>query len=141
MHANQIGGTGDQSTDIQPIQKLLIVEDEETVRSAIEAGLEVIGGFTVFAATSADEGFDCLKEQKPEVLLLDLVMPVTDGMEFLRRMASDPEISKPDKVVLMTAMENPVPEENLQDFGIDLVLSKPFRLKELASAVGRQSPF
>ncbi len=127
----------ESETDI----KLLIVEDEETVRSAIEAGLEVIGGFRVFAATGAEEGFQFLKDELPEILLLDLVMPVTDGMQFLMKMGSDPEISKPAKVVLMTAMENPVPKENLKDLGIDQVLSKPFRLKELANAVGRKSPF
>lgn len=122
-------------------KKLLIVEDEESVRSAIEAGLEAIGGFEVFSATGAAEGMDFLKGERPEILLLDLVMPVTDGMEFLRLMGSDPECSKPDKVVLMTAMENPVPKANYKDLGIDLVLSKPFRLKDLANAVGKDSPF
>ncbi len=124
-----------------PDTDILIVEDEQTVRSAIEAGLDVIGGFNVFAATDADEGFEYLKEKSPEILLLDLVMPVTDGMEFLRRMGSDPDCPRPGKVVLMTAMENPVPEDRLKDFGIDLILSKPFRLKELASAVGKEPPF
>ena len=56
-------------------------------------------------------------------------------------MGSDPDCPRPGKVVLMTAMENPVPAERLQDFGIDLILSKPFRLKELANAVGKESPF
>lgn len=121
--------------------KILIVEDEETVRTAIEAGLEVIGGFTVYSASGAEEGMNFLKDEPPEILLLDLVMPVTDGMQFLKQMVSDPECSKPEKVVLMTAMENPVPEEHLKDLGIDLILSKPFRLKELANAVGKQSPF
>ncbi len=121
--------------------KVLIVEDEETVRTAIEAGLEVIGGFSVLTATDAEEGLGVLKAEQPEILLLDLVMPVADGMEFLKRMGSDPELQKPGKVVLMTAMENPVPKEHLKDLGIDLVLSKPFRLKELANAVGRESPF
>lgn len=120
---------------------VLIVEDEETVRSAIEAGLEVIGGLEILSATGAEEGLNFLKTESVEVLLLDLVMPVVDGMEFLRRMGTDPDILKPEKVVLMTAMENPVPDKNLKELGIDQVLSKPFRLKELANAVGRESPF
>ena len=120
---------------------ILIVEDEESVRSAIEAGLEVIGGYEVHAAPDADMGMRLLKETSPDILLLDLVMPVVDGLEFLRRMKSDQEIEKPGKVVLMTALENPVPEENFKDLGLDMVLAKPFRLNDLAAAVDAKSPF
>ena len=121
--------------------EVLIVEDEDSVRAAIEAGLDVIGGFKIISATGAEEGLRYLESNSPEILLLDLVMPTVDGMEFLSRLGSSAQYSKPAKVVLMTAMENPVPEGNLKDLGIDLVLSKPFRLTELAEAVGRESPF
>lgn len=121
--------------------KILVVEDEESVRSAIEAGLEVIGGFQATLASDAEDGLRLLKTEHPDVVLLDLVMPVADGMEFLRRMRADPDLSRPGRVVLMTAMENPVPESNLEDLGIDLVLAKPFRLNELAQALGAESPF
>ncbi len=121
--------------------KILVVEDEESVRSAIEAGLEVIGGFQATLASDAEDGLRLLKTEHPDVVLLDLVMPVADGMEFLRRMRADPDLSRPRRVVLMTAMENPVPESNLEDLGIDLVLAKPFRLNELAQALGAESPF
>ncbi len=123
------------------VKKIVIVEDEESVRAAIEAGLEVIGGFEVYSASDAEQGMQFLKDQHPNVLLLDLVMPVTDGMEFLRMMKSDPDVERPAKVVLMTALDNPVPGGNLEDIGLDLVLAKPFRLHELAAAVGAESPF
>ncbi len=121
--------------------EVLIVEDEDSVRAAIEAGLDVIGGFKIISATGAEEGLRYLESNSPEILLLDLVMPMVDGMEFLSRLGSGSQYSRPSKVVLMTAMENPVPEGNLKDLGIDLVLSKPFRLTDLADAVGRESPF
>lgn len=122
-------------------KKVLIVEDEESVRTAIEAGLEVIGGYEILSALDAKNGIDILKEQEVDTLLLDLVMPVMDGMEFLRQMRSESAVSRPRKVVLMTALENPVPENSMEDLGIDLVLSKPFRLNELAEAVDSKSPF
>ena len=127
--------------DSLEIKKLLIVEDEESVRMAIEAGLEVIGGYEVHAAPDAATGKELLKRLRPDVLLLDLVMPITDGMEFLRWMATDPEVVKPRKVVLMTALANPVPEGNLKELGLDMVLAKPFRLNELAAAVDAEPPF
>ena len=123
------------------VTKILVIEDEDSVRAAIEAGLEVIGGYEVHTAPDADSGMRTLLEVAPDILLIDLVMPVTDGLEFLRNIGSDAEIMRPGKVVLMTALENPVPEGSLGDLGIDLVLPKPFRLNELASAVGAESPF
>ncbi len=120
---------------------VLIIEDEESVRSAIEAGLEVIGGYEVHSASDAVEGYSLLKELQPDILLLDLVMPVTDGMEFLRMLGSDPDTAKPGKVVLMTAMTNPVPQGGMKALGLDLILEKPFRLHQLADAVGAESPF
>ena len=127
--------------DAPDATKILIVEDEESVRMAIEAGLEVIGNYEVHAASDGESGFELLKQLQPDILLLDLVMPVTDGMEFLRRLKSDPETEKPGKVVLMTAMANPVPEETYDALGLDTVLAKPFRLHELAAAIGAKNPF
>lgn len=127
--------------DAPDTTKILIVEDEESVRMAIEAGLEVIGKFDVHMAPDGEAGFAALKEFQPDILLLDLVMPFVDGMEFLRRMVKDPDVIRPGKVVLMTAMSNPVPESSFKELGLDAVLAKPFRLHELASAVGAESPF
>jgi CheY-like chemotaxis protein len=82
-----------------------------------------------------------LKELHPDILLLDLVMPVADGMEFLRLMGNDSDTVKPGNVVLMTAMTNPVPAGSMKALGLDLILEKPFRLHQLADAVGADSPF
>jgi DNA-binding response OmpR family regulator len=127
--------------DAPQSRKILVVEDEESVRMAIEAGLDAIGGFDVHIAPDATSGMELLKEIEPEILLLDLVMPVVDGMEFLRTMKHDPDVKRPGKVVLMTALANPVPEGNLKELGLDMVLAKPFRLNELAAAVDASDPF
>jgi CheY-like chemotaxis protein len=121
--------------------RILVVEDEESVRQAIEAGLEVIGEYDIHSAPDAESGFALLAETRPDILLLDLVMPVIDGMEFLQRLRQDLSEFRPGKVVLMTAHANPVPAGNMGDLGLDSILSKPFRLNELAAAVGAKSPF
>jgi CheY-like chemotaxis protein len=127
--------------EMERAKKVLVVEDEESVRMAIEAGLEVIGNYEVYSAADAATGMEMLEKTRPDILLLDLVMPVTDGMEFLRKLKASPSGFRPGKVVLMTAHANPVPSGNLQDLGLDLVLSKPFRLNDLAAAVGAKKPF
>jgi CheY-like chemotaxis protein len=127
--------------DNGPTKKILVVEDEESVRMAIEAGLEVIGGCDVRLAPDAETGMRMLGEDCPDILLLDLVMPVMDGMEFLRLLRAGPRERRPGKVILMTAHSKPVPEENMAALGLDQVLEKPFRLHELAEAVGADDPF
>lgn len=127
--------------DTGQTKKILVVEDEESVRMAIEAGLEVIGGCEVRLAPDAQTGMKMLTEACPDILLLDLVMPVMDGMEFLRQLREEPKERRPGKVILMTAHANPVPENNMEALGLDQVLEKPFRLHELAEAVGAEDPF
>lgn len=127
--------------DTGQTKKILVIEDEESVRMAIEAGLEVIGGCEVRLAPDAATGMRMLQESRPDILLLDLVMPVTDGMEFLRMLRAGPSERRPGKVILMTAHSNPVPDDNMEALGLDQVLEKPFRLHELAAAVGAKDPF
>jgi DNA-binding response OmpR family regulator len=84
---------------------------------------------------------ELLKKIRRDVLLLDLVMPVVDGMEFLRMTGKDSDIVRLGKVVLMTALANLVPEGSLKELGLDMVLAKPFRLNELAATVEAESLF
>ena len=114
---------------------MLVIEDEESVRLAIQAGLELIGDYEVLSAPDASTGIEMLEHVRPDILLLDLVMPGMDGMEFLRLMRNRPSGHLPRRVILMTAHNNPIPSGNLQDIGLDAILSKPFRLNDLAAVI------
>ncbi|MEX0762531.1 MAG: response regulator [Dehalococcoidia bacterium] len=121
------------------VRNILVVEDEESVRLAIVAGLDVLGGFSVMTAADGMTGLQMIKTNHPDVLLIDLLLPGLDGIEVLSALRALGEATRPSRVVLMTAHANPVPEGSIQDLGADALLAKPFRLADLARAIGDES--
>lgn len=115
--------------------KILVIDDEESIRYVVDAGLEFIGDYDVKFADDGISGIESLKKFEPDLVLVDLVLPNANGMEVLEAIRKDPEISKPQRVVLMTGLANPVEESHHGDLGIDRVLSKPFKLDQLRSAL------
>ena len=63
---------------------VLLVDDDEKVRELVRVNLE-FAGYTVREAGSADEGLSAIEEAKPDLVLLDVMMPQTDGWEMLRK--------------------------------------------------------
>lgn len=112
-----------------------MIDDEESIRYAVDAGLEFLGDYEVHFAEDGVTAIEMLKKFSPQVLLIDLVLPQASGMDVLEAIRKDPEIGRPDRVVLMTGHANPVPEQHYVDLGIDKVLPKPFRLEQLKSAL------
>src|SRR3989344_1079961 len=72
-------------------QKILIVEDDRVVSKAYGEHLER-EGFEVFYAYNGQEGLDKLKELKPDLILLDVLMPVLDGLSVLRQLKAIPDL-------------------------------------------------
>jgi CheY-like chemotaxis protein len=99
-----------------------VIDDEESIRYVVDAGLEFIGDYDVNFADDGISGIESLKKFEPDLVLVDLVLPNANGMEVLEAIRKDPEISKPQRVVLMTGLANPVEESHYGDLGIDRVL-------------------
>ena len=115
--------------------RILVIDDEESIRYAVDAGLEYLGDFDVHFAEDGMAGIEELKKLSPDLLLVDLVLPSATGMEVLEAIRNDPGINRPSRIVLMTGHSDPIPVEHYDDFGIDRVLSKPFKLEQLKSAL------
>src|SRR5437016_8861531 len=75
---------------------VLVVDDEELTLRTISRGLRE-EGFEVFTATSGEEGLKIFADEKPDLTLLDIVLPGIDGVEVLRRIKS----TNPASIVLM----------------------------------------
>jgi len=112
-----------------------VIDDEESIRYAVDAGLEFLGDFDVHFAEDGLQGIEILRDFSPNLVLVDLVLPSASGMEVLAAIRKDPEIKRPDRVVLMTGHANPVDDDQLGDIGIDRVLPKPFKLEQLKNAL------
>ncbi len=112
-----------------------MIDDEEAIRIAVEAGLEFLGDYDVRFADDSVSGIEGLRRWSPDVVLLDLVLPSASGMDILDAIRNDPGIDRPERVVLMTGLTDPMSNQHYDDVGIDRVLAKPFKLEQLKSAL------
>ena len=79
---------------------LLVIDDEPQIRTLLKATL-TRAGYAVVEAANGREALEYLQEaQTPEVILLDLMMPVMDGWEFRRRQQADPALARVPVIVL-----------------------------------------
>ncbi len=117
--------------------RLLLVDDDDDIRTIARMSLERIGGWEVVAAASADEAEAAAREAAPDAVLLDVMMPDVDGPATLERLR--PLIGAAP-VVFLTAKTQPADLERLTSLGAAGVLAKPFDpmslAAELAAIVG-----
>ena len=100
-------------------KKILIIEDEPDIREAMAEAV-ADAGFIVFTAENGAVGLKTAIAQKPDVILLDIVMPVLDGHETLKKLRQDPW-GKDVKVIMLTSMDDvqnvgSAHEHNLTDY-------------------------
>jgi CheY-like chemotaxis protein len=109
---------------------VLIIDDDEDIRQILTEFLR-FRGHQVLEARDGIEGFERLREgPRPDVILLDLMMPRMDGFEFHRRFSSDPDVAK-IPVVVITASGKMVQDE----LGAYALLAKPFSMDDVLSLV------
>ena len=87
-------------------RSILIVEDEAPLRNAVTDILS-FEGFTVFQAKNGQEGLDLALKEHPDLILLDLMMPIMDGLTMLEKLRQDAEFGKTAAVILLTNINDP----------------------------------
>lgn len=113
--------------------RVLVIDDEAYARQLIRALLER-AGFEVVIASSADEGLRLMRETKPDLVTLDLMMPVRDGLDLLHEKQEDPELCDIPSLVL-SAVGLTADLERALALGARATLSKPFSQAQLLEAV------
>ena len=112
---------------LDTMKRVLVVDDERDIREAIAEALET-EGYEVAAAANGMEALSRLREYHPDVVLLDLMMPIMNGWQFRARQKEDPQVSE-IPVIVVTAMGH---EPTID---ADKYIQKPFDLDELITAV------
>jgi two-component system, OmpR family, KDP operon response regulator KdpE len=108
--------------------RVLVVDDEPEIRRALHSILSAHGYEPVMAA-SAEEGLDQLQRRRPDLLLLDLVLPDRSGLEVTRIIRQDLRLDLP--IVVLSAHGEEESKVEALDLGADDYLTKPFGVKEL----------
>jgi len=109
---------------------ILVVDDEERLTSLLQAYLQQ-EGYRVFTAANGRQALDAVRREPPDLIVLDVMMPEMDGIEFLRSLRT--HHSTP--VVLLTARVGDEDKIVGLELGADDYLTKPFRPRELLARV------
>jgi len=117
--------------------RVLIVEDNYINSLSFSQILEQ-QGFHVYSAANGKQALDLIREKNFDVVLMDVKMPVMDGLEATRRIRSSPDgrISA-TKVVALTAYAMPEDRERVFEAGVDDLISKPIEIEELTLVLSR----
>ncbi|OGZ57743.1 MAG: hypothetical protein A3B96_00365 [Candidatus Spechtbacteria bacterium RIFCSPHIGHO2_02_FULL_43_15b] len=104
------------------MSKILFVEDEPSLQKTV-GDILIKEGFTIFQATDGESGFQVAKSEKPDLILLDLILPKRDGFEVLKDLKSDVE-TKDIKVIVLTNLQSSGDIEKAIEFGATTYLVK-----------------
>ncbi|CAD7781622.1 Transcriptional regulatory protein SrrA [Candidatus Methanoperedenaceae archaeon GB37] len=115
------------------MKKILIVDDEERVRRLIETTLD-IGDFQIFQAKDGEEALKIAQEEKPALILLDIMMPGMDGFEVCKWLKNNSE-TKSSYIIMLTAKGQKQDIEKGYTVGADDYFVKPFSPMELLNKV------
>ena len=115
-------------------QKLLLVDDEPGVRESVQAYLEDTEEWAVTTASSAEEAWQILQQETPDLIISDIMMPQTDGYQFLEQLREDPRYQA-IPVVFLTARGMTRDRIKGHETGCDAYLAKPFDPEELESII------
>jgi two-component system cell cycle response regulator DivK len=116
---------------------ILVVDDSQDGREMLTEYLS-FGGFEVAAAQDGRKAIDVARRIRPDLILMDLSMPVLDGWEATRQLKGDP-LTKHIMIIAVTADAFPQELESARVAGCDAVIAKPYDLRALAEALGRVS--
>ena len=124
-------------TDLRMAKKknIMVVDDNPEIVTVVKTLLEV-KGYKVQSAYSGQEVLDLLVEQKPDLIILDIMMPRMDGLEVLTRLKDDSN-TRPIPVILLTAKQ---PDEAIlggYDIWADSYITKPFTNTQLLNVINR----
>lgn len=117
-------------------KSILIIDDEEDVRSIAQMGLEMAANWNVITASSGEEGLRLAETEQPEIILLDLMMPDWDGKDTLKQLKNNQNtVNIP--VILMTAKTQSAITRELTELNLAGMITKPFRPLQLSEQISQ----
>ena len=116
-------------------KRILVVDDDDAIREVAQTSLELVGGHEVFTADCGLDGLARAREDRPDAILLDVMMPDLDGPATFERLQADPA-TRGIPVILLTAKLQASDRARFAELGVRAVLPKPFDPMTLSDEVG-----
>ena len=126
---------GSAGTELRMPVKILVCDDERHIVRLIQVNLER-QGWEVVTAFDGKEGLEKIKTEKPNLVVLDVMMPYMDGFEVLKSLRREPD-TEGLPVIMLTAKAQDKDVFEGYHYGADMYLTKPFNPMELVTFVKR----
>ena len=119
---------------METVKKILICEDEEFVARSYVKRLK-LEGYNVLHAHNGEESLALMREEKPDLVLLDLMMPLKNGFEVLKEVRDDDELKKLKIIVASNLGQKSDIEEAMNLGAIDYIIKSNVSLRELVEKI------
>jgi len=116
------------------MKNILIIEDDEFLRGLILKKLSE-EGFNASAAIDGEDGLKKAKDEKPDLVLLDLVLPGIDGFEVLEKLKADPVLSKIPIIILSNLSQKEDIEKGVKFGASDYIIKAQFTPEEILEKI------
>lgn len=117
------------------MKNILIIDDEQDLREAVQARL-ISEGYMVKTTENTEQGLRMVTENKPDLILLDMLTHSIHGALFLQRLRQLPEGQNDSKVVILTNLDNDITRDKVEPFGIeDYLVKAETSLDQIATKV------
>ena len=114
-------------------KRVLVVEDQEDLRGILR-DLLTSSGYEMLEAADGQAGVDKARAEKPDLILMDIQMPVMDGYDATRQIKADPDL-KPIPIVAVSSFAMKGDEEKARASGCDHYITKPYSPMQLLKTV------
>jgi two-component system, OmpR family, response regulator len=119
---------------MQSLNKIMYIEDDVDIQKVVKLSLEKIGKFNVVIYNSGQEALNAISTEKPDIILMDVMMPDMDGPATFEKIKSTPEFAD-IPVVFMTAKAQVQEVARYRELGVLDVIIKPFDPLTLAETI------
>jgi CheY-like chemotaxis protein len=116
------------------LARILVIEDERMVRDALVRKLQTTG-FTILEAGDGQEGLNLAQKEKPDLILLDLILPLMDGITVLEKLRAD-EATRPIPVIVLSNLSDDATVEESKKKGVyDYLIKTDWTLDDVIAKV------
>ncbi len=119
---------------MSPVQKTVLVVEDEADAAELFAEMMRVSGFRVIKTFSSTPAINMVREEKPDLVILDVMMPDVSGLEVLRYMRREPDLQS-IPVIVVSAKSMPADVKTGLEAGASIYLTKPVGFNDLKGAV------